>query len=109
MIPIGEISDVEYLKHMSRTETDKYIFQITLRQDRTQIDESKVKYIKKQSYYWTYPHTKTNKRYKYVYQTLVPMTLKECTRLISELGSEYSDLENNFEYITKIVKNENDE
>lgn len=34
MLPIGEITDAEYLKHMSKTETDKYIFQITLKQDR---------------------------------------------------------------------------
>lgn len=108
MLPIGEITDTEYLRQMSRTETSKYIFQITIKQDRTQIDESKVKYIKKQSYYWTYPHTKNNRCYEYVYQTLAPMTLKECTRLISELGSEYSDLEENFEYITKIVQKEND-
>lgn len=108
MLPIGDITDAEYLRQMSRTETDKYIFQVTLRQDRTQIDESKVKYIKKQSYYWTHPHTKTNKRYEYVYQTLAPMTLEECARLISELDSEYSDLEENFEYITKIVQKEND-
>lgn len=108
MLPIGEISDAAYLKQMSRTETDKYIFQITLKQDRTQIDESKVKYIKKQAYYCSYPHTKNNSRYEHVYQTLTPMTLEECARLISDLNSEYSDLEENFEYITKIVQKEND-
>lgn len=108
MLPIGEITDAEYLRQMSRTETDKYIFQITFKQDRTQIDESKVKYIKKQSYYWTHPHTKNNKRYEYVYQTLIPMTLEECAKLISELNSEYSDTEKNFEYITSVVRNEND-
>lgn len=108
MLPIGEINDAEYLKQISRTETDKYIFQITLKDDCTQIDESKIKYIKKHSYYWTYPHTENNKRYEYIYQTLRPMTLEECVKFISELDPKYSDLENNFRYITKIVRKEDE-
>lgn len=109
MLPIGEIRDTEYLKKMSKTETDKYIFQITLKDDRTQIDESKVKYVKKHSYYWTYPHTPNNKCYEYIYQTLKPMTLEECAKFISELHPKYSeDLEYNFHFITAIVRKEDE-
>ena len=43
-----------------------------------------------------------------IYQTLRPMTLEECVKFISELDPKYSDLENNFRYITKIVRKEDE-
>jgi len=95
---------------MSRTETDKYIYKLRVMFTREETDESKIKYVRKKSYYWTYPHTPNNKCYDYIYQTIKPMTLEECAKFINEVWDcpRTQDYDNNFDFIYEIVRKEDE-
>lgn len=110
MLPIGEINDTDWLKQMAKTETDKYIFGLRVSWTREKTDESKVRYIKKRSYYWSYPHIPAFKSYWYYYQTIKPMTLEEVVKFISEIWDDSitKDYDTNFRYICEIVSKEDE-
>lgn len=110
MLPIGEISDTNWLKQMAKTEIDKYIFKLKVSWKREETDESKLSYIKKRSYYYSYSHIPKYKSYWYYYQTIKPMTLEEVVKFISEIWNYpvTQNYDNNFEYICKIVRKEDE-
>lgn len=110
MLPIGEISDTNWLKQMAKTEIDKYIFRLKVSWKREETDESKLSYIKKRSYYYSYPHIPKYKSYWYYYQTIKPMTLEEVVKFISEIWNYpvTQNYDNNFEYICEIVRKEDE-
>lgn len=127
MLPIGKITDYEYLEQMAKTETDKYIFTLRIGASsdfnkssngfktqewesndviRAKISETldsrfKVVSVKKES--WTYPPS--FKRPYVYYQNIKPMTLLELMKSAVE-----ADLikQEHFGYINEIVCKEDD-
>lgn len=122
MLPIGKINDAEYLEQIAKTETDKYIFNLRISANRdfdkgnknwesndiirAKISETldsrfKVVSVKRES--WTHP---SSYKIPYVYyQNIKPMTLQE---LMKSAVDANLIIEENFSYISEIVRKEND-